>query len=148
MGLYLSNGQVLDLEKLSTSKLRFKEQLTRKDIRTKGCKLYSYIIPFTAGHYTQYKVPITWATSAERTTINSWWMSGATLSLSETKARDQQIKWDNGIQWSSGINWSKGSERVTDVKTVMIVGKKEALRTSVEPYFNIFFSGRIVLETI
>jgi len=95
--------------------------LQREDVRTKTGNLYTYI---QQGTHRQIKIPESWVSSMNKNLVNSWWQTAANLRFIE----------DNDYPSS--------------YYTVRILGKEESYQSFVMPYFNIFFEGEIILETI
>jgi len=93
--------------------------LGKVDVRAKTGALFSYI----QGSFTRVVLPETWVTSSNRTHINSWWESKTDLEFFE------------GGGSSSFL-------------TVRITGDTEPYPSFVEPYFQEFYIGELILETI
>lgn len=99
----------------------FEENIQREDVRTKEGGLITYIQP---GTFNRFTLPLTWVTSRDRSFVNSWWRTGADLRFIENTD-------------------SPGS--FFDVR---ITGGQEPFTTFVRPYYQQFYAGEIILETI
>lgn len=90
----------------------------RGDIRAKGGSLFT----FTEGNYRQIVIPETFVTSATRLLVNSWWETSTDLEFFE-------------------------DSDIADFENVRIVGSSEPYPQFVQPYFQQFYVGELVLET-
>lgn len=99
----------------------FIKTLERQDVRTKAGNLYTYV---DSGNWYSFKLPLSWVNSSDRSLVNSWWENATDL-----------LFFENSDQSSVYYN-------------VRIVGKEEPFNSFVRPYFQIYYEGEIVLETI
>ena len=100
---------------------RFAEGIDRKDMRTKGGQLYTYI---QNGSWTTLKLPASWISSSDRSLINSWWKTATNL-----------LFFEDSDQSSTFFN-------------VRIMGIQEPFQSFVKPYFRTYYAGEIILETV
>lgn len=100
----------------------FTKVVDRQDIRTKQGGLYTYL---GQGSYRKFSLPLSWVSTADRAQVNSWWETATELQWKE-----------NGLDFPSSLY------------TVRITGGEEPFQTFVEPYFQVQFSGTIILETV
>lgn len=99
----------------------FKEVLPRVDNRTITGALKTYI---GAGDYSQWRYPMSWINSLDRSLVNSWWKSGATLSLVEDSTYPDSLT------------------------LVRIMGVEEPFQSFVLPYQGTYYEGEVILESI
>ena len=100
---------------------KFAQQIDRQDIRTKQGGLYTYI---EQGTFIKFKIPSSWVTSSDRSLVNSWWSAGTTLRLLEN------------------------DDFPSSYYLVRIVSVEEPFQTFTKPYFQQYYEGEIILETI
>lgn len=101
----------------------FTEALTlteREDIRTKSGALFTYI----KGSHRKFNIPETWVSSLSRSLVNSWWETGQDL------------------------RFIPNNDFVSSFHTVRIMGDEEPYQSFIQPYFNTYWAGEIVLETV
>lgn len=97
------------------------EVLDRQDIRTKAGGLFTFI---ESGTFSRFKLPMSWVSSLDRSLVNSWWKT----------ATDLTFLLDSDFPSSSF--------------TVRITKNEEPFQSFVQPYFQQFYEGELVLETI
>lgn len=95
--------------------------LDRTDDRTRAGALYTYVV---GSGYTTVKLPLEWVVPADRTLINSWWKSG------------------------SNVLFFEDSNQSSSFLTMRIVGVEEPFQTSIEPHYQAYYAGEIVMETV
>jgi len=111
----------LALDVKPTYDYRFEENMQRQDIRTKEGGLISYI---QGGEFTKFTLPLTWVTSRDRSFVNSWWKSG------------------------SDLRFIENTDSPSSFNNVRITGGAEPFSTFVRPYFQQFYAGQVIVETI
>lgn len=97
------------------------EVLDRQDIRTKSGGLFTFI---ETGTFHQFKLPMSWVNSLDRSLVNSWWKT------------------------ATDLTFLLDSDFPSSLFTVRIMKKEEPFQTFVQPYFQTFYEGELVLETI
>ena len=93
----------------------------RTDDRTRAGALYTTLNP---GGFTRFRLPLSWVSSLDRSIVTSWWKSGAELLYAE----------DDTFPFSC--------------HNVRIMGLEEPFQTSMEPHYQAYYAGEIVLETV
>ncbi len=91
----------------------------RGDVRGKGGSLFT----FDQGNYRQMVIPESFVTSANRLLVNSWWESITNLEFRE-------------------------DSDISSFENVRIVNASEPYPRFIQPYFQQFYVGELVLETI
>ena len=81
MLLGIPNSGYITLDEVAGYDYRFTNNLDKKDIRTKGGKLFTYITP--ASKYQTFTIPATYVTSSDRSIVNSFFETGADLRFIE-----------------------------------------------------------------
>lgn len=99
----------------------FTRTIDRVDMRTQGGALYTYL---GSQRFRKFTLPLTWVNSSDRALVNSWWESGANLRFIED------------------------STYTGSYYDVRITGNEEPFTKYKEPYFQVYFDGQIVLETV
>ena len=122
MLLGVPNSSFIDLTDIAGYGYTFDKTFDKKDIRTKGGKLFTYITP--ASTFRRYKIPTTFVTSSDVSIVNSWFSTGTDLRFIEDDTYPNSY---------------------FDVR---IVGTSEPYNKFIQPYFRQFYSGEIVIETI
>ena len=97
------------------------KQVERAHHRSRAGALHTYLTP---GGFTRFKLPLTWVGSADRDTVTSWWKTGADLSYTEETAEPFSYH------------------------SVRVVGVEEPFQSFVEPYYQTYYAGEVILETI
>ena len=120
--LYLDNIEVRGYAQL-TPEWDYERVTTRNrtDDRTRAGALYTTINP---GGFTRFRLPLSWVSSLDRSIVTSWWKSGAELMYAE----------DDDFPFS--------------YHSVRIMGIEEPFQTSMEPHYQAYYAGEIVLETV
>lgn len=95
--------------------------VNRQDLRTKEAALFTYI---ENGRFNEFRFPLTWVTSSERSLVNSWWVTALNLEL----------------QLDSDFPSSKFDVR--------IMGGEEPFQRHHRPYFRTFYRGEVILQEI
>lgn len=93
----------------------------RQDLRTRAGNLYSYI---EGASYRQITLPLQWIDATNRSLINSWWKSG------------------------SNLRFIENSDAPSSYHTVRITNEEEPLTSYVAPYFQQYWQGELVMETV
>lgn len=114
-------GSYITLTDKMDYRYEFAETLDRKDIRTKQGQLYTYI---GQGNWRRFRLPMSWVSSSDRSLINSWWKTGTDLLFFED------------------------SDQTSVFFDVRIVGVQEPFQSFVKPYFQTYYQGEVILETI
>jgi hypothetical protein len=122
MLLGIPNSSYITLDNIVGYGYEFQRNLDKRDIRTKGGSLFTYITP--AGGYNSFKLPATFVNSSDRSLVNSWFESGADLRFIE----------DDTF--------------ANSYYNVRITGTTDSFTRFVQPYFRQLYSGTITLETI
>ena len=122
MLLGVQNSSYIDLTDIAGYGYTFDKTFDKKDIRTKGGKLFTYITP--ASTFRRFKIPTTFVTSSDVSIVNSWFSTGTNLRFIEDDTYPNSY---------------------FDVR---IVGTSEPYNKFIQPYFRQFYSGEIVIETI
>lgn len=99
----------------------FVKVIPRVDNRTFTGALKTYI---GKGSIKRWRYPLTWVDSMSRGLINSWWETGASLTLVE-----------DSTSTNSGI-------------PVKIMGVEEPFTSFEKPYQGVYYRGEIILETL
>ena len=81
MLLGVPNSSYIDLTDIAGYGYTFDKQYDKKDIRTKGGKLFTYITP--ASTFRRFKIPTTFANSSTASQISSWFSTGTNLRFIE-----------------------------------------------------------------
>lgn len=100
------------------------ERLTtrnRTDDRTRAGALYTTLNP---GGFTRFRLPLSWVSSLDRSIVTSWWKSGAELLYVE----------NDNFPFS--------------YHSVRIMGVEEPFQSSMDTYYQTYYSGEIILETV
>ena len=97
------------------------ETLDRKDLRSKEGGLFTYLAP---GSFTKFKIPLSWVNSSDRALVNSWWRTGTNVEFVPDTAVSSTFF------------------------TCRVMDNKEPFRKFVEPYYQTFYQGKIILETV
>jgi hypothetical protein len=121
MLLGVPNSSYVNLTDLAGYGYTFTKEMDKKDIRTKGGKLFTYITPSST--FREFKIPTTFATSATVSQISSWFSTGTNLRFIE----------DDTF--------------ANSYYNVRIVGTTEPYQKYISPYFRQFYSGEIVIQT-
>ena len=100
---------------------RFGAQLDKKDIRTKGGKLFTYITP--ASTFRRFKIPMTYVESSDVSLINSYFTTATNLRYIEDDTFPNSFY------------------------NVRIVGVAELFTSFQKPYFRQKYAGEITIET-
>ena len=122
MLLGIPNSSYITLDNIVGYGYEFQRNLDKRDIRTKGGKLFTYITP--ASTFRRFEIPTTFVTSSDVSIVNSWFSTGTDLRFIEDDTY---------------------ANSYFDVR---IVGTSEPYNKFIAPYFRQFYSGEIVIETI
>ena len=98
----------------------FAETINRHDSRVKQGQLYTYI---QDGSWYKFKLPASWINSSYRSLINSWWRTATDLRFYEDSDQPNYF-------------------------AVRIMTSKEPFQKFRKPYFQTYYEGEIILETI
>ena len=121
MLLGVPNSSYIELQDQAGYGYNFQEELNKKDIRTKGGDLYTYITPASTFH--RWSIPMTYVNSSKVSQINSWFRTATDLRFIE----------DNTF--------------ANSYYTVRIVGVGTPFTKFDMPYFRTYYAGEIVIET-
>jgi hypothetical protein len=119
--LGVANSSYIILSNYAGYGYTFTEELDKKDIRTKGGTLFTYITP--ASTYNVFKIPLSYVTSSDRAQVNSWFKTGTDLRFIEDDSFPNSYY------------------------SVRIVGTREPFTKFPVPFFRQYYEGEIVLET-
>ena len=122
MLLGIPNSSYISLTNIAGYGYTFNKTFDKKDIRTKGGKLFTYITP--ASTFRRFKIPTTFVTSSDVSIVSSWFSTGTDLRFIE----------DDTF-----------ANSYFDVR---IVGTTEPYNRFIQPYFRQLYAGTITLETI
>ena len=121
MLLGIPNSGYITLDDTAQYGYEFNTRLDKKDIRTKGGKLFTYITP--TSKFNQFTIPATYVSSSDRSVVNSFFESGADLRFIEDDTFANSFY------------------------KVRIVGVEDPFNQFVKPYFRQLYVGTITLET-
>ena len=122
MLLGLPNSGYVTLDDTAQYGYEFSRVLDKKDIRTTGGKLFTYIVP--DGQFRRFTIPATFVNSSDRSVINSFFVTG------------------------TDIRFIEDDTFANSFFTVRIVGIEEPFQNYVKPYFRQLYQGTITLEEV
>ena len=118
----IPNSGYITLDEVAGYGYTFNRILDKKDIRTKGGSLFTYITP--ASGYRSFSIPMTLVASSDVSIVNSFFETGADLRFIEDDTFPNSFY------------------------SVRITGVQEPFNKFVQPYFRQFYSGTLTFETI
>jgi len=122
MLLGIPNSSYIEIGDTANYGYTFDKVYDKKDIRTKGGALFTYITP--ASSFRRFSVPATFVTSENVSIINSWFSTATDLRFIEDDTFANTFH------------------------TVRIVGVSEPYNKYIQPYFRQFYEGSITFETV
>ena len=120
--LGIPNSGYIVLSDLAGYSYSFNHTIDKKEIRTKGGTLFTYVT--ADGNFSKFTLPLTYVGSSDVSIINSWFNTATNLRYIE----------DNAFPNS--------------YYTVRTTGKDEPFRGFNKPYFRQFYKGSVVIETV
>ena len=120
--LGLPNSAYLTIGESATYGYTFERTFDKKDIRTKGGKLFTYITP--ASSFRRFKIPMTFVASSDVSIINSYFSTGTNLRYIEDDTFPNSFY------------------------EVRIVGVTEPFTQFIKTYFRQHYAGEVIIETI
>jgi hypothetical protein len=120
--LGVPNSSYIEIQDETGYGYSFNERLNKKDIRTKGGDLYTYITP--ASTFNTWTIPMTYVSSSKVAQVNSWFRTATDLRFIE----------DDTF--------------ANSYYSVRIVGVRAPFSKFDLPYFRTYYAGEIVIETI
>ena len=121
MLLGIPNSSYITLSDHAGYGYRFGATVDKKDIRTKGGKLFTYITP--ASTFREFKIPLSYVNSNDVSLINSYFITGTDLRFIE-----------DDTHANSFFN-------------LRILGVREPFVAYNTPYFRQKYSGEVTLQT-
>ena len=120
--LGLPNSAYITIGESATYGYTFEQTFDKKDIRTKGGKLFTYITP--AGSFRRFRIPMTFVASSDVSIINSYFATGTNLRYIE----------DDTFPYS--------------FYELIITGMTEPFTQFIKPSFRQHYAGEVIIETI
>ena len=120
--LGLPNSNYLNVGDSATYGYTFEHMFDKKDIRTKGGKLFTYITP--SASFRRFKIPMTFVASSDVSIINSYFATATNLRYIEDDTFPNSFY------------------------EVRIVGMQEPFDKFIKPYFRQHYAGEIIIETV
>jgi hypothetical protein len=122
MLLGVPNSSYITLDEVAGYGYQFDTSFDKKDIRTKGGSLFTYITP--ASKFQTFTLPMTYVASSDVSLINSYFATATDLRFIEDDTFPNSFY------------------------TVRITGMTAPFNKFLKPYFRQFYAGTITLETI
>ena len=120
--LGLPNSAYITIGESATYGYTFEQTFDKKDIRTKGGKLFTYITP--AGSFRRFRIPMTFVASSDLIIINSYFATCTNLRYIEDDTFPNSFY------------------------EVRITGMTEPFTQFIKPYFRQHYAGEVIIETI
>tara|TARA_Y100000592_G_C5455220_1_gene311010 strand:- start:444 stop:818 length:375 start_codon:yes stop_codon:yes gene_type:complete len=122
MLLGIPNSSFIEIGDTANYGYTFEKLYDKKDLRTKGGALFTYIVPQSS--FRRFTVPATFVNSQNKSIINSWFST------------------------ASDLRFIEDDTFANSFFSVRIVGVSEPYDKYIQPYFRQFYSGTITFETI
>jgi hypothetical protein len=118
----IPNSSYITLDDIAGYGYQFEKEFDKKDIRTKGGALFTYVTP--ASKYHKFTLPLTYVSSSDVSLINSYFETGTDLRFIEDDTFANSFF------------------------EVRITGMTAPFTKFMQPYFRQLYAGTITLETI